>query len=106
MFQRAAMNLREWSSNCWEFVNSLPVEKRVSSNVNKVLGLLWDQLDDTIGITGFDKRLWSMDKSWDEPLSEDLVMECNDIALNICKASSLRLDRFIGRVRSQQLAIL
>jgi len=55
MFERAAMNLREWSSNCRKFVNSLPVEERASSNVNKVLGLLWDQLEDTIGIPGFDK---------------------------------------------------
>jgi len=44
------MNLREWSSNCWEFVNSLPMEERVSSSTNKVLDLLWDQLEDTIGI--------------------------------------------------------
>jgi len=50
MFERAAMNLREWSSTCREFVNSLPVEERVSSNVNKVLGLQWDQLGDTMDL--------------------------------------------------------
>jgi len=36
--------------------------------------------------------------SWDEILSEDLVKEWNEIAQNICEASSLKLDRFMGRV--------
>jgi len=42
-----------------------------------------------------------MDKSWDEPLSEDLVKEWNDIAQNICEVLSLRFDRFIGRVSGE-----
>ena len=144
MFQKAAMNLREWSSNCQEFLSSLPGDERVSSHVSKVLGLLWDQPEDTISISGFDRvricsnvtkrdvlhsvakvfdplgllipltllgklflqRLWGMDKSWDEPLPEDLVKEWNDIVRNICGASSLRFDRFIGRVSGEFRQIL
>jgi len=42
-----------------------------------------------------------MDKTWDEPLSEDLVTERNDIAQNICETLSLRLDRFLGRASGE-----
>ena len=40
IFQRAAMNLREWNLNCLEFLNCLPERERSTSTVNKVLGVL------------------------------------------------------------------
>ena len=55
MFQRAAMNLHEWNSNCLEFLTSLPAGERTTSKTTKVLGLLWDQFQDIISVTGFDK---------------------------------------------------
>jgi len=47
-----------------------------------------------------------MEKSWDEPLSEGLVTEWNDIAQNTCEASSLRLDRFISRASGEVSQLL
>ena len=52
MFQKAAMNLREWNSNCVKFLRSLPIGERTTSRAHctKVLGLLWDKVEDTISI--------------------------------------------------------
>ena len=56
IFERAAMNLREWNSNCLEFLEFLPShEKSAVSNHTNVLGLSWDQFKDTINIFRFDK---------------------------------------------------
>ena len=56
IFESAAMNLREWNSNCLEFLEFLPShEKSVASNHTNVLGLSWDQFKNTINIFRFDK---------------------------------------------------
>ena len=56
LFKKAAMNLREWNSNCCEFLKRLPNgERSITSVVTKVLGLVWDTVDDIIGISSFDK---------------------------------------------------
>ena len=56
IFERSAMNLREWNSNCLEFLQSLPTgERSAMSDATNVLGLLWNQFEDTINIPGFDK---------------------------------------------------
>ena len=54
IFQKAAMNLREWNSNCSEFSKCLPIGER-SSGIAKVLGLLWDLVRDTLSVPGFNK---------------------------------------------------
>ena len=54
IFQRAAMNLREWNSNCLGFLNCLPEGDRATGMVNKVLGMPWDQFEDKISVPGFD----------------------------------------------------
>jgi len=54
-FQKAAMALREWNSNCAEFLRSLPIGERTSGRATKVLGLLWDEAEDTISIGVLDK---------------------------------------------------
>ena len=52
LFSKAAMNLREWSSNSEEFMNQLPESDRVQVNSAKVLGLHWDMLSDTLQVHG------------------------------------------------------
>ena len=47
------MNLREW--NFVEFLRSLLIGERTTRRATKVLGLLWDEVDDTISIGGIDK---------------------------------------------------
>ena len=60
IFKRAAMNLREWNSNCLEFLESLPdVERSAVSDTTNMLGLSWNQFEDTINIPGFDKVIIS-----------------------------------------------
>ena len=52
LFKKAAMNLREWNLNCYEFLNCLPNgERSITSVVTKVLGLVWDRVYDIIGIS-------------------------------------------------------
>ena len=53
IFERAAMNLRQWNSNCCEFSEFLPnYEKAAASDNTSVLGLSWDQFKDTIIFQG------------------------------------------------------
>ena len=60
IFERAAMNLREWNSNCFEFLEFLPShEKSTASDSTNVLELSWSQFKDTINISGFDKAVTS-----------------------------------------------
>jgi len=40
------MNLRQWFSNCVEFMNSIPPEEKTEGWMLKVFGLLWNRLDD------------------------------------------------------------
>ena len=56
LFKRAAMNLRQWNSNCRESLEFLPnCEKSVASDSTSVLGLSWNCFEDTINISGCDK---------------------------------------------------
>ena len=56
LFKRAAMNLRQWNSNCCESLEFLPnCEKSVASDSTSVLGLSWNCFEDTINISGCDK---------------------------------------------------
>lgn len=49
------MNLREWNSNCLEFLEGLPDgERSTIKEVTKVLGLLWNPVEDTVSVPGFD----------------------------------------------------
>lgn len=50
IFQKAAMNLREWASNCPEFNSMLPPDDRANSNIIKLLGLQWYLKDDELSI--------------------------------------------------------
>ena len=55
-FKRAAMNLRQWNSNCRESLEFLPnCKKSVASDSTSVLGLSWNCFEDTINISGCDK---------------------------------------------------
>ncbi|XP_065899951.1 uncharacterized protein [Dysidea avara] len=56
IFKKAAMNLREWNSNCSEFLECLPNgERSITSGITKVLGLFWDPVGDTLSVPGFNK---------------------------------------------------
>jgi len=53
IFKKAAINLREWNSNCLEFLKCLADgERSTTKDFTKVLGLLWDPVDDTISVSG------------------------------------------------------
>ena len=39
-----------------------------------------------------------MNKSWDEPLSDDLLKEWNDITESLSRITSLKICRFVGTV--------
>ena len=58
MFKGASMNLREWNSNSEQFLNSLPLKERSVENTHtvKVLGLLWNKVDDMVLISNIDER--------------------------------------------------
>ena len=52
IFKGASMNLWEWNANSEQFLNSLPSGERsvMDSHTVKVLGLLWNRVDDVIHI--------------------------------------------------------
>ncbi|XP_065180007.1 uncharacterized protein LOC135810442 [Sycon ciliatum] len=50
LFNDAAMNLREWSSNSDEFNHTLPDFDKATSNNVKCLGLAWDTKEDTLNV--------------------------------------------------------
>ena len=49
------MSLRQWNLNHLEFMDSLTECEKFSSNVVNVLGLLWNQCDDSFSIHVGDK---------------------------------------------------
>ena len=144
IFKRAVMNLREWNSNCFEFLELLPSrEKSTASDCTNVLGLSWNQFKDTINISGFDKvvtsdvtkrdvlhsvaiifdplgllspitfhgkiflqKLWVADKSWDEPLSMDLLIEWKQVVQLLTDISSVKVPRFVGNVNKGDSQLL
>ena len=57
IFEEASMNLREWNSNSEQFLNSLPPGERsvMDNHTVKVLGLLWNRVDDVIHVPGIDE---------------------------------------------------
>lgn len=48
VFQKASMNLREWESNSKEFLKSIPKQDRVKETLTKVLGILWNTVEDQL----------------------------------------------------------
>ena len=53
IFSEASMNLREWTSNCTEFLDCLPEKERLSGKVIKVFGLVWNRIEDYLQIPTF-----------------------------------------------------
>ena len=54
IFDDASMNLRSWSSNSAEFLESIPAIDQDDAMVQKCLGLKWDTFDDTWNINPID----------------------------------------------------
>ena len=52
IFERASMNLRQWSSNCSEFLNSLSNEEKTTGLMIRVIGLTWNRLEDYLQVCG------------------------------------------------------
>ena len=50
LFETASMNLREWASNCEEFVKFVPQQDQAVNPNQKVLGVYWNLNDDTMSI--------------------------------------------------------
>ena len=46
------MNLRQWSSNCNEFLDSLPNEDKLTGLMTNVFGLTWNHSEDYIQVCG------------------------------------------------------
>ena len=55
------MNLREWTSNCDEFLDHLPEKEKLKGNVIKVFGLVWNQVGDYLQIPSFKVNLDEFD---------------------------------------------
>ena len=53
IFERASMNLREWTSNSEIFLSCLPERERTKGNILKVFGLIWNREDDDLQIPSF-----------------------------------------------------
>jgi hypothetical protein len=56
LFNKASMNLREWTSNSREFTSLLPKEDKSHGNEVKVLGIKWDLESDCISVPGPNKE--------------------------------------------------
>ena len=52
IFQNASMNLREWISNCEDFLSNIPQIDRVKEKNVKILGMCWNTCSDSLTITG------------------------------------------------------
>ena len=52
VFQESSMNLREWGSNCKEFLKSIPEQDGVKETITKVLGILWNTVADQLAVKG------------------------------------------------------
>ena len=50
LFETASMNLREWASNCEEFMKFVPQQHQAVNPNQKVLGVYWNLNDDTMSI--------------------------------------------------------
>ena len=53
IFERASMNLREWTSNSEAFLNYLSEKERIKGNILKVFGIVWDRKSDHLQIPTF-----------------------------------------------------
>jgi len=53
IFKEASMNLREWTSNCDEFLDCLSEGERSSGRIGKVFGLVWNQTEDFLQLSAF-----------------------------------------------------
>ena len=53
IFKRASMNLREWISNCSEFLNLLPESDVVRGSIVKIFGIPWNYEEDYLQVSGF-----------------------------------------------------
>ena len=70
IFSRASMNLHDWTSNSDKFVHCLPEKKRLNGQVIKMLGLIWDQIEDYLQIPSFKVSLDEYDITKRQVLSD------------------------------------
>ncbi len=56
IFNGVSLNLREWSSNSQEFLETIPPHHRAEGCIFKVLGISWNTINDCLNITGFNKE--------------------------------------------------
>ena len=54
IFRKASMNLREWVSNSFEFLDLLPKNEVVKGESVKVFGIHWNRVEDYLQINGVD----------------------------------------------------
>ena len=54
IFRKASMNLKEWVSNSFEFLDLLPKNEVVKEDFVKVLGTCWNCVEDYLQINGID----------------------------------------------------
>ena len=59
LFETVSMNLREWTSNCKEFRSLIPHQYQAVQSNQKVLGVYWNTVDDTISIPSTDMEVTS-----------------------------------------------
>ena len=54
IFRKASMNLREWVSNSFEFLDLLPKNEVIKGEFVKVFGTYWNCVEDYLQINGID----------------------------------------------------
>eukprot|EP00117_Sycon_ciliatum_P031101 scpid25928/ scgid24391/ len=115
LFEQASMNLREWSSNSNEFMQSIPEKDKASTATAKVLGMQWHtgqrdvQFYDPLGLFSpiitraklLIQEVWKRDIGWDDPLPPDIMERWRPIATDLHKASNVQVPRYVGDQRQQ-----
>jgi hypothetical protein len=97
LFREAGMNLREYSSNDSEFMTSVPEVDRVDDRRVKVLGIIWDRVDDTLRIKAPDKMTEPATK---KTLLSDLFKVFDPLGLAV--AVTIRGRMLLQRVTKQR----
>ena len=73
LFETASMNLREWTSNCKEFRSLIPYQYQAVQSNQKVLGVYWNTVDDTISIPSTDMEVTSTKREILQRISSVLI---------------------------------
>ena len=64
------MNLRQWTSNCNEFLDSLPEGEKLSGKSIKMFGTIWNRIEEYLQIPIFKRTVDGVDITRQQILSD------------------------------------